>query len=250
MVTRFWIRGGITFPLTISAPPSIPGGLEFFTRRIRMTPMKTMTCFLLKSLLALLSWVSVSLPAWAADDEKDFKSLFTGKDLSGWRIMGGGQSGWKVTPDKLVVNSWTKGKPGSDLVSEKTFRNFTLRFDYLIRQGGNSGVYLRGRHEIQLIDDDDSRQLSAVSNGAIYNQVSPAVFASKPGGAWQTMEITILGNAITVILNGKLIHDRVPCPRPTAKPLNANMNTPGPLLLQGRLGDVKFRDMRLKELPN
>ena len=215
-----------------------------------MTLMKTTTRSCLNYLLALLAWVSVSLPARAADDEKDFKPLFTGKDLSGWRVMGGGQSGWKVTPDKLVVNSWTKGRPGSDLVSEKTFRNFTLRFDYLIRQGGNSGVYLRGRHEIQLIDDDGARQLSAVSNGAIYNQVSPAVFASKPGGEWQTMEITIIGNAITVILNGKTIHDRVPCPRPTAKPLDANMNAPGPLLLQGRLGDVKFRNVRIKEFPN
>jgi len=198
-----------------------------------------------QALIALL----VFSPALGADDEKDFKPLFTGRDLTGWRTTEVNKSRWKVTPDKLVVNPWSKGQTGSDLVSDRQFKNFTLRFDYLIHEGGNSGVYLRGRHEIQLLDDDGAKDLSSVSNGAIFNQVAPAVYASRPGGAWQTMEITIIGHEITVILNSKKIHDRVPCSKPTAKPLDSNMNAPGPLMLQGRLGDVKFRNMRLKELP-
>lgn len=210
--------------------------------------MKTASYSLAASTQVLLALVLFSQPAPAADDERDFKPLFTGKDLTGWTITEVNKSRWKVTPDKLVVNPWSKGQTGSDLISEKKFKNFTLRFDYLIHEGGNSGIYLRGRHEIQLLDDDGAKDLSSVSNGAIFNQVAPAVYASRPGGAWQTMEATIIGNEITVILNGKKIHDRVLCTRPTNKPLDSNMSAHGPLLLQGRLGDVKFRNMRIKEL--
>jgi hypothetical protein len=185
----------------------------------------------------------------AADDEKDFTPLFTGRDLSGWRVGSATKNRWKVTSDRVLENAWTKDHPSTDLISEKTFWNFTLRLDFLVHQGGNSGVYLRGRHEIQLIDDDTSRQLSAVSNGAIFNQVSPSTFASRPSGEWQTLEATMVGHTITVLLNGKKIHDRVPCPKPTDKPLDTKVNSPGPILLQGRLGEVKFRNVRLKVLP-
>lgn len=199
---------------------------------------------------AVLVLASFIQPGLAADDEKEFTPMFTGRDLSGWRVVNATTNQWKTTADKLVVNGWSKDKPSTDLVSEKSFRNFTIRFDFLVHQGGNSGVYLRGRHEIQLMDDDGSGKLSAVSNGAIFNQFSPSVFASKPGGAWQSLEATIIGQSITVILNGKMIHDRVSCPTPTSKPMDHRVNAPGPILLQGRLGAVKFRNMRIKELPD
>ncbi|GEP43484.1 3-keto-disaccharide hydrolase [Brevifollis gellanilyticus] len=201
------------------------------------------------SVLAVLATVFFAPAGFAADRDKDFKPLFNGKDLTGWQIVHPDKSRWKVTPDKLLVNPWSKRQPSSDLISEKKFKNFTLRFDYLINEGGNSGVYLRGRHEIQLLDDDGPQDRSIISNGAIYNQVAPSVFASRPGGAWQTIEATIIGNQITVILNGKKIHDRVVCTKPTGQALDSNINAPGPILLQGRLGDVKFRDILIKELP-
>ncbi|MES2593788.1 MAG: DUF1080 domain-containing protein [Verrucomicrobiota bacterium] len=211
--------------------------------------MKPLPRTLVISALALLALTLLSPAVLAADDDKDFKPLFNGKDLTGWQIVHPDKSRWKVTPDKLLVNPWSKRQPSSDLISEKKFKNFTLRFDYLIHEGGNSGVYLRGRHEIQLLDDDGAQDRSTVSNGAIFNQVAPAVFASRPGGAWQTMEATIIGNEITVVLNGKKIHDRVQCTKPTGQALDSSMDAPGPILLQGRLGDVKFRDIQIKELP-
>src|SRR5438045_815518 len=112
--------------------------------------MKTITLPYAMRALAMLALLSASQPSLAADDEKEFAPLFTGHDLSGWRVVNATRNRWKVTPDKLVVNSWSTDQPSTDLFTEKSYRNFTLRFDYLIHQGGNSGVYLRGRHEIQL----------------------------------------------------------------------------------------------------
>lgn len=200
-------------------------------------------------LLAFATIVSASPKAVAADDELDFVPLFNGRDLSGWRPVPSNRNHWTVGPDKVIVNRWSKQKPSCDLISEKTFWNFTLRFDFMVPEGGNSGIYLRGRHEIQLTGDYAARKVSAVSNGAIYNQVSPAVYASKPSGEWQTIEATIVDNNVTVLLNGKIIHDSVPCLKATGGAIDQDVNAPGPIMFQGRLGDIKLRNVRIKELP-
>jgi hypothetical protein len=199
--------------------------------------------------LAVLALACLLQRDLAAGDEKGFIPMFTGRDLTGWRTVNPDKSRWKVTPDKLVVNEWSRKQPSTDLYTEKSYWNFTLRLEYLVHQGGNSGILLRGRHEIQLIDDDGSRKLSSVSNGAIYNQTAPSVFASKPGGDWQTLEITMIDYSITVILNGTKIHDHVLSTTPTSKPMDYHMSSPGPIMFQGRLGEVKFRNVRIKVLP-
>ncbi|MFA6543770.1 MAG: DUF1080 domain-containing protein, partial [Limisphaerales bacterium] len=80
------------------------------------------------------------------------------------------------------------------------------------------------------------------------NQTAPSEFASKPGGEWQTCEATIIGNKITVILNGKKIHDAVECNAATGSEIDKNVTEPGPIFLQGDHGTVWFRNMRIKEL--
>jgi len=118
-----------------------------------------------------------------------------------------------------------------------------------VPDNSNSGFYLRGRHEIQVLGDYKGGKPSKGSNGAIYGVKEPDVFASKPGNVWQTAEATIIGHKITVILNGKKIHDNFECKRPTGAEIDNKVTEPGPIFLQGDHGNVSFRNLRIKELP-
>ena len=180
-----------------------------------------------------------------------FRPLFDGVNLTGWKLRDPtGTKSWNVQNGMLVneIGKQIGLEHGTDLVSEDKFWNFTVRFDYMMPKGANSGFYLRGRHEIQLLDDGDSTTASNTSNGSIYNFAAPTTFASRKAGQWQTVEATIIDNRITVTLNGVKIHDNLPCDRPTGGELDANVKTPGPILLQGDHGAVAFRNLRLKTL--
>ena len=133
-------------------------------------------------------------------------------------------------------------------MTDKKFWNFTVRFEFQVPDGSNSGFYLRGRHEIQILGDYKSGKPGKSGNGAIYNQTAPSEFASKPAGEWQTAEATIIGNKITLVLNGKKIHDNVVCDVATGSEIDRNVKEPGPIFLQGDHGTVSFRNMRIKEL--
>jgi hypothetical protein len=132
------------------------------------------------------------------------------------------------------------------LVTEKKFWNFTVRFEFLVPDGSNSGFYLRGRHEIQILGDAKSGQTSKGGNGAIYGFKEPDRFASRAG--WQTCEATMIDDKITVVLNGVKIHDNVECRRPTGAEIDNKVTEPGPLFLQGDHGTVSFRNLSIKEL--
>ena len=119
----------------------------------------------------------------------------------------------------------------------------------MVPDGSNSGFYLRGRHELQILGDFAGGKATKGGNGAIYQHTAPSEFASKPGGEWQTVEATIIGNKITVILNGKKIHDNVECDKATGSELDGNVKEPGSFFLQGDHGTVSFRNITVKELP-
>ncbi len=199
------------------------------------------------SLLAALALTTAT--AFAAD-EAGFVPLFNGKDLTGWKLRNPqGHNSWSVLPGGVLKNTVGEGVHGTDLVTEKKFWNFTVRFEVMMPDGSNSGFYLRGRHEIQMLGDFKSGKTSKGSHGALYNFKAPDEFASKPASEWQTCEATMIGNKITVILNGKKIHDNVTCDRPTGGELDNKVNEPGPIFLQGDHGTVSFRNIRIKELP-
>ena len=151
--------------------------------------------------------------------------------------------------DGVLKNTVETGKHGVDLVSDAKFWNFTVKYEYMVPDGSNSGFYLRGRHEIQILGDFASGKPTKGGNGAIYQHTAPSEFASKPGGEWQTVEATIIGNKITVILNGKKIHDNVECDRATGSELDGDVKEPGAFFLQGDHGTVSFRNIMVKELP-
>jgi hypothetical protein len=187
--------------------------------------------------------------AAVASDEKDFKPLFNGEDLTGWHLRKpDGRNSWKVD-EGILKNLVEKGQHGTDLVGDQKFWNFTVRYEYQVPDGSNSGFYLRGRHEIQILGDYAKGKPSKGGNGAIYQHTEPKEFASKPGGEWQTVEATMIEDKVTVIPNGKKIHDNVKVERATGSELDANVNEPGPFFLQGDHGTVWFRNIRVKELP-
>ncbi len=204
----------------------------------------------MKTILSLFTLLTLTTAASAAAAE-DFTPLFNGKDLTGWKLRNpNGHNSWSVLPGGVLKNTVGEGIHGTDLVTEKKFSNFTVRFEYLIPDGSNSGFYLRGRHEIQLLGDYKSGRTSKGCNGALYNFKAPDEFASKPGNEWQTCEATMIGNKITVVLNGKKIHDNVACDRPTGGELDNKVKEPGPIFLQGDHGTISFRNLQIKELPS
>jgi len=184
-----------------------------------------------------------------AEAAQGFRPLFNGVDLSGWRSRNaGGQQSWSAQ-NGMLVNTVPEGGHGTDLVTEEKFLNFTVRYEYMVPKGANSGFYLRGRHEIQILDDGDATQPSLSSNGSFYNLAAPSKLASRKAGEWQTVEATMVGNKVTVLLNGEKIHDDITVDRPTGGELDRRVGEPGSFFVQGDHGAVAFRNMRLKSLP-
>ena len=199
--------------------------------------------------LAILTSLT-PLTVGAAEVEKGLRPLFNGKDLAGWKLSNpGGHNSWSVLPGGILKNTVEKDVHGTDLVTEQKFWNFTVRYEFMTPDGSNSGFYLRGRHEIQILGDYKEGKATITGNGSLYNFKAPDKFATKPGGEWQSAEATMIGNRITVILNGVKIHDNVVCDRPTGAEIDGRVNEPGPIFLQGDHGTVSFRNLRIKELP-
>jgi hypothetical protein len=147
--------------------------------------------------------VFFSALALLADDEAGFKPLFNGKDLTGWHLRNpNGVKSWSVLPGGVLKNTVSKDVHGTDLVTDQNFWNFTVRYEYMTPEDSNSGFYLRGRHELQILGDHKSGQPSQTGNGSLYNFKAPDKFVTKPAGEWQTVEATMIGNRITVIMNG------------------------------------------------
>lgn len=188
------------------------------------------------------------------ESHEGFKALFDGKDLKGWHLRHkeGAQS-WNVQ-NGILVNIAGKDPSGADihgtdLVSDDKFKDFIVRYEYMIPTNSNSGFYLHGRHEIQILDDGNrKKELGPGSNGGIYTIAGPAEQYSRKVGQWQSVEAHMQGNLVTVYLNGVKIHDKVVVDHATGSELDQNVNDPGPFMLQGDHGTVAFRNIRVKKL--
>ena len=176
-------------------------------------------------------------------------SLFNGKDLSGWKLINEKQAnGFKVV-DGLLVNDPVQPESGQrvsygNLRTEEEFEDFNLKVEVNIPAGSNSGVYLRGMYEIQVMDSY-KRELDPHNMGAVYSRVKPTVSAEKPAGEWQSMDITLCDRHVTVILNGTKIIDNQPVYGPTGGAMKSDVFAKGPIYLQGDHGKVTYRNMLL-----
>jgi hypothetical protein len=195
-----------------------------------------------------LSWSGVRGPAWPATppQRKPGKpiDLFNGKDVSNWLCQDPRRPmGWFVK-DGILAN---EGKEANNIYTRQKFNDFKLQVEFNVDPQSNSGVYLRGRYEIQILDGYN-RPLDVHSQGALYGFIVPTVKADKPAGEWQNYDITLIANRVTVILNGTKIIDNGEVPGITGGALDANEKGPGPILLQGDHGRVQFRKVRLTPL--
>jgi hypothetical protein len=174
--------------------------------------------------------------------------LFNGRDLTGWKLINPQQAnGFKVVDGVLVndpVNKEGRRVNFGNLRTEQEFEDFNLKLEVNVPEGSNSGVYLRGMYEIQVVDSY-GKELDSHNMGGLYSRVAPTVAAEKRGGEWQTMDITLCDRHVTVILNGKKIIDNQPAYGPTGGAMIADVFKPGPIYLQGDHGKVSYRNMVL-----
>ncbi|MEM9017375.1 MAG: DUF1080 domain-containing protein [Verrucomicrobiota bacterium] len=176
-------------------------------------------------------------------------SLFNGKDLTGWRPYENDKiNGWSVEGG-LLVNSTPKTDfsatgDHANLRTEAEFDDFWLHIEFLIEADRNSGVYLRGTYEAQVVDRD-SRMQGLQGVGAIFSRIEPSVNAGRPPGEWQTYDITLVDRHVTVVLNGVKVIDNEPVIGPTGGAINTDPMAPGPIYPQGDHTAVKYRDIYL-----
>jgi len=135
--------------------------------------------------------------------------LFNGIDLSGWKLLeDGAASAWKVVDGVMVNDPVQKGGEEhiryGNLRTVGNFEDFNLKLEVNVPEGSNSGVYLRGIYEVQVMDSY-GKPLDANSMGALFSRIAPAVSAEKPAGEWQELDITLYKRHLTVVLNGKKI---------------------------------------------
>jgi 3-keto-disaccharide hydrolase len=195
-----------------------------------------------------LNWTGVRAPSIAEKDDGTWRDgppveLFNHHDLAGWRgLIPNLPLGWSVTEGAMANLAGA-----NNLVSEQTFWNFKLHVEYRVGQHSNSGIGLRGRYEVQILEDY-GRPPNRHSNGALYSRVAPAVNASKPAGEWQTYDIRLVGMEVTVVLNDQKVIDKQEIEGLTAIAGNADEGKPGPIILQGDHGPVEFRSIVLTPL--
>lgn len=177
-------------------------------------------------------------------------SLFNGKDLTGWRLINPKQeNGWSVK-DGILINRpvQEEGKPHKsygNLRTEGEYEDFNLRLEVRTQENSNSGVYLRGIYEIQVMESY-GKPLDSHHMGALYSRITPAMSAEKPIGEWQTMDITLINRHVTVILNGKKIIDNQPALGCTGGALSSDEFRPGPIYLQGDHTSIDYRNIVLR----
>ncbi len=177
-------------------------------------------------------------------------ALFNGKDLSGWKLSNPEkQNGWRAE-DGILVNETPKTDFGAygdfgNLVTEQLFEDFRLSIDYNVPSGGNSGIYLRGMYEAQVVDRD-SRMQGIQGPGAIFGRIAPSENAANPGDAWNRYVLTLVDRHITVELNGNTVIDNQPLEGCTGGGLSADDTAPGPIFLQGDHTSVRYRNLMLE----
>ncbi len=171
-----------------------------------------------------------SAPVWGAPI-----ALIGKSDMNEWHAEAANQ--WTVKDGVLGST-----KSGSNLISNKTFNDFQLHVEFKYPKGSNSGVYLRGRYEVQIVDSKGmfpwNDQFSA-----IYGFLPPNEMTAKNAGEWQTYDITLIGRTVTVIANGKTVICNAVIPGITGGALDSKEGEAGPIFIQGDHGAIEYRNI-------
>jgi hypothetical protein len=188
-----------------------------------------------------ISWTGVRAPELKTPSNPQWGqpiTLFNGKDLTGWKLRS------EKSPGCFSIDqgSMTNAVPCVDIISDQKFKDFKLHLEFRILAESNSGVYLRGRYEVQ-IQDDFGKPTESHNMGGVYGFLAPTTNQSKKAGEWQSYDITLVGRQVTVVQDGKTIIDRQEIPGITGGALDSAQGTPGPLMLQGDHGKVWFKNV-------
>jgi hypothetical protein len=193
-----------------------------------------------------------------------------GKELTGVKAVTekvANESGWVVDNGELVC---AKPHPGNDLLTEQKFTDFGLHVEF--QATGNSGVYLQGRYEIQIINsygakpkvvEKDGQKVEVWDThqcGAVYGKVAPSKNMARPLKEWQSFDVVFRGARgeggkvaqkarVTLVWNGEKVIDDAEIDGVTGAALDGKVTEPGPLLLQGDHGRVTFRNVKVRPLP-
>ena len=175
--------------------------------------------------------ISLEAPEWGEPIE------LLDEDLSQWQLAENNQF---TMEGGVLINKET----GGHLITKEKFNDFKISLEFNVPEGSNSGLYLRGRYEVQIMDAYGMKP-SSIATGGVYGFIDPIVNASKPAGEWQTLEVTLIGRLVTVVLNGIEVISKRPIPGTTGGALDSNEGEPGPILLQGDHGAVSYRNIVL-----
>jgi hypothetical protein len=167
--------------------------------------------------------------------------LFNGKDLTGWE------------PDKPEINHWVakdgvllNEAHGANLRSTRKFEDFKLHIEFNCPEEGNSGVYLRGRYEVQVEYEKPGTEDPFHSMGSIYGFLAPKVELPRKAGQWETFDITLVGRNVTIVRNGVTTIDHQEIPGITGGALDSNEGEPGPFYFQGdHTGGMMYRNITI-----
>ena len=184
-------------------------------------------------------WVAVRAPSLRRAAPKAWSepvSLFNGSDLSGWHVVGG-ENNW-VVENGVLRNL----KPGGNLISDRLFDDFQLHVEFRLPERGNSGVYLRGRYEIQILDDPRTEPASDLIGG-IYGFIAPSEIVTNGAGAWNAFDVTLVGRMVTVAVNGQTVICNQEIPGITGGALDSAEAAPGPVYLQGDHTAIEYRNI-------
>jgi len=167
--------------------------------------------------------------------------LFNGHDLSGWVGIGAADNHWIVKEGELQNQA-----PGANLRTLRSFADFKLHIEYNCPPGGNSGVYLRGRYEVQVEYEPPAKNDAFHAMGSIYGFIPPATEVAPRPGEWEGYDVTLVGRHVTVIRDGVLIIDNAEIPGITGGALDSREAEPGPIYLQGdHTGGLRYRNITI-----
>jgi hypothetical protein len=184
----------------------------------------------------------VPAPAMKREEPKSWtepESIFNGKDLTGWTPDNLSKVHW-VVKDGAILNE----SGGANLKTDRKFDDFKLHVDFNCPNEGNSGIYLRGRYEVQVEYEKPGVEDKFHEMGSIYGMLAPATELPRRPGEWEHFDITLVGRTVTIVRNGVTTIDHQEIPGITGGALDANEGEPGPFYLQGdHTGGMKFKNI-------
>lgn len=215
--------------------------------------------------LSLLAAFALVTPAFA-------ESIFDGKTVTGWKAKDDKKSKWKVGTVKLDEKDagkivFTEGTGdlvnttggGTDIYTTEKFGDCTIEVEFMVPKGSNSGIYVMGVYEVQILDSygKANDKLTQGDLGALYSAAAPKINAAKKPGEWQKFVIDFqapkfegakkVSNAkfLRVVLNDVVLHENVELPKATPGGLSGDEAATGPLMFQGDHGIVAFRNIKV-----